>query len=108
MESSDKFDFNQSENEKSKILSSGGPEPASDYIETLYQKRMHLILERIFLALPKIDILACKNVSSSWTEIISSVLNSKNPRIEKYLNFRIEEEWKKKETYLENRKSKIQ
>ena len=72
-----------------------GSELLPDYITTLYQKKMAHILDMIFLALPKNDILVCQSVSLSWCQIVERYQKSKNCRIQRILNFKIEEEWRK-------------
>jgi len=68
---------------------------APDFITTLYQNNIDHILDRIFLTLPKNDILVCQSVSLSWCQIVQHYQKSKNFRIQRILDFKIEEEWRK-------------
>ena len=77
-------------------LQSDHSRTSQDFIEKLYQQNLQHILEKIFLALPKYDIQTCKNVSSFWCQIIVKYHRSKSARIQRILNYRIEEEWRKK------------
>ena len=67
-----------------------------DFISILFSRNLDHILERIFLSLPKSDIQNCKSVSSIWNQIILRFHESRNPRIQRFLDFRIAQEWSKK------------
>jgi len=67
-----------------------------DFIALLLSRDLDHILERIFLTLPKNDILTCMSVSSIWSQIVRGFQESRKPRIQRFLDFRIAQEWSKK------------
>ena len=62
----------------------------------LSNRRLHSLLENIILALDTKSILACRDVSRNWCQIVDSCLESKNRKFQKRQDLRIAQEWRKK------------
>ena len=71
-----------------------------DCLVKWFEQGFHHILEKIFLVLPIRNVLACKQVSKLWQEIVMTYHASKVPRITKIQDQRIHVEWMKKNPYI--------
>ena len=73
-----------------------------DIVSKCLELGMIHILERIFLALPLRSILACNQVSKDWQKVNTMVHKSSNPRLQKIVDHKIHEEWKKKNPFVQS------
>ena len=85
------------ENKKNELkLQDFGRSDNYEFISDLFNRGFLHILEKIILEFPLRTILACKAVSPEWSSIVSYFHTAKNSRIQKKLDFRMNEEWKNK------------